>query len=83
MQFFAFHLMPYRHLDFDAASQYESYWIDFPNTFYDTDKGALLYREYIEQLVDAGHRGFDGICVNEHHQNAYGMMPAPNLIASS
>ncbi len=74
--------MPYRHLDFDAVAQYESYWIDFPNTFYDTSKGALLYREYIEQLVDAGERGFDGICVNEHHQTAYGMMPAPNLIAS-
>ena len=82
MRFFAFHLMPYRHLDFDAVAQYESYWIDFPNTFYDTSKGALLYREYIEQLVDAGERGFDGICVNEHHQTAYGMMPAPNLIAS-
>ncbi len=27
--------------------------------------------------------GFDGIGVNEHHQNAYGLMPAPNLIASA
>jgi alkanesulfonate monooxygenase SsuD/methylene tetrahydromethanopterin reductase-like flavin-dependent oxidoreductase (luciferase family) len=26
--------------------------------------------------------GFDGVCVNEHHQNAYGIMPSPNLIAS-
>ena len=25
--------------------------------------------------------GFDGICVNEHHQNAYGLMPSPNLMA--
>jgi alkanesulfonate monooxygenase SsuD/methylene tetrahydromethanopterin reductase-like flavin-dependent oxidoreductase (luciferase family) len=27
--------------------------------------------------------GFDGICVNEHHQNAYGMMPSPNLMAAA
>ena len=24
----------------------------------------------------------DGICVNEHHQNAYGFMPTPNLMGS-
>ena len=27
--------------------------------------------------------GFDGICVNEHHNNAYGIMPAPNVIAGA
>ena len=26
---------------------------------------------------------FDGIGVNEHHQNGYGLMPSPNLIAAS
>ena len=24
--------------------------------------------------------GFDGVCTNEHHQNAYGYMPSPNLM---
>ena len=27
--------------------------------------------------------GFDGICVNEHHQNAYGMMPIPSVMAGA
>src|SRR6266436_5638961 len=27
--------------------------------------------------------GYDAICVNEHHSNGYGLMPSPNLIASS
>ena len=27
--------------------------------------------------------GFDAICLNEHHSNGYGLMPSPNLIASS
>ena len=40
------------------------------------------YDAYIEQLVYAEECGFDGICVNEHHNNGYGLMPSPNLIAS-
>ena len=27
--------------------------------------------------------GFDGLCVNEHHQNAYGPMPSPVVPASA
>src|SRR5260370_4442129 len=27
--------------------------------------------------------GIDGVCVNEHHANAYGMMPSPNLMAAA
>src|SRR5213079_924674 len=27
--------------------------------------------------------GFDGICVNEHHQNGYGLMPSPNLMGAA
>ena len=33
-------------------------------------------------MIYAEELGFDGVCVNEHHQTAYGLMPAPNLIAS-
>jgi alkanesulfonate monooxygenase SsuD/methylene tetrahydromethanopterin reductase-like flavin-dependent oxidoreductase (luciferase family) len=82
MKFFAFHLMPYRHLDMAAADKYRSYWSVLPNRFYDSEKGAALYGEYIDQLVLAAELGFDGVCVNEHHQSAYGLMPAPNLIAA-
>lgn len=82
MKFFAFHLMPYRHLDLQAADKYPSYWVVLPNKFYDPKKGAPLYQEYLDQLVYCAKVGFDGICVNEHHQTAYGMMPAPNLLAS-
>ena len=27
--------------------------------------------------------GFDGLGVNEHHQNAYGLMPSPNIMAAA
>ena len=83
MQFHAFHLMPYRHLDLAEADKHRSYWVNLPNTLWDSSKGPALYAEYIGQLAYAAECGFDGVCVNEHHQTAYGLMPAPNLIASA
>ncbi|HWK38926.1 MAG TPA: LLM class flavin-dependent oxidoreductase [Hyphomicrobium sp.] len=82
MEVYAFNLMPYRHLDFEAARQHRALWTVLPNTLYDPERGADLYQEYIDQMVYAASLGFDGVCVNEHHQTAYGLMPAPNLIAS-
>ena len=83
MKFTCFHLMPYRPLDRDAAKNYRSAWVVLPNSFYDPVKGADEYESYIDQLVYAEALGFDAVAVNEHHQTAYGGMPAPNLIASA
>jgi alkanesulfonate monooxygenase SsuD/methylene tetrahydromethanopterin reductase-like flavin-dependent oxidoreductase (luciferase family) len=83
MKFASFHLMPYRPLDFEEASKHRSAWVVLPNSLYDPVKGADEYEAYINFLVDCEALGFDAISVNEHHQNAYGLMPAPNLIASA
>jgi alkanesulfonate monooxygenase SsuD/methylene tetrahydromethanopterin reductase-like flavin-dependent oxidoreductase (luciferase family) len=83
MKFTCFHLMPYRPLDLKAAAEYRSAWVVLPNSFYDPKKGAAEYDSYLDQLSYAEKLGFDVIGVNEHHQTAYGMMPAPNLIASA
>jgi alkanesulfonate monooxygenase SsuD/methylene tetrahydromethanopterin reductase-like flavin-dependent oxidoreductase (luciferase family) len=83
MKFTCFHLMPYRPLDLKAASDYRAAWVVLPNSFYDPKKGAAEYESYLDQLTYAEKLGFDVIGVNEHHQTAYGMMPAPNLIASA
>src|SRR2546425_10560024 len=79
MRFFSFHLMPYPDLppDYDGPA-----WVTCPNSFYDPALGHKLYNRYIDELMLAEELGFDGVCVNEHHQNAYGNMPSPNLIAS-
>ena len=37
----------------------------------------------MDLLEYAATLGFDGIGVNEHHQNGYGLMPSPNLIAAT
>jgi len=83
MKFSWFHLMPWRWLPQDFRQRYHSVWVDVPNALYDPVKGADEYQSYVDQLVYAEKLGFDVIAVNEHHQTAYGMMPAPNLIAAN
>jgi len=82
MKVFFFHLMPWPYLPDDFEKRYNSAWIWCPNSLYDPVKGRDLYNSYIDTLAYAEELGFDGVCVNEHHQNAYGLMPSPNLIAA-
>jgi alkanesulfonate monooxygenase SsuD/methylene tetrahydromethanopterin reductase-like flavin-dependent oxidoreductase (luciferase family) len=79
MKFFFFHLMPWPHLPADYEG---SAWITCPNSLYDPERGHQLYNRYLDELIAAERLGFDGVVVNEHHSNAYGNMPSPNLIAS-
>jgi alkanesulfonate monooxygenase SsuD/methylene tetrahydromethanopterin reductase-like flavin-dependent oxidoreductase (luciferase family) len=83
MRFTSFHLMPYRPLDAETAMKYRASWVVLPNSMYDPVKGANEYEAYIDHLASSEALGFDVIAVNEHHQTAYGLMPAPNLIASA
>jgi len=83
LNFHWFHLMPYRYLPDDFPERYRSVWVDIPSDLYDPVKGHHLYNDYLDELEYADNAGFDGICVNEHHQNGYGLMPSPNLMAAA
>jgi alkanesulfonate monooxygenase SsuD/methylene tetrahydromethanopterin reductase-like flavin-dependent oxidoreductase (luciferase family) len=83
MKFFNFHLMPYRHADLDAIDKHGTSWVTFSNSHYDPQQGAELYHEYLDQMEYADRLGFDGVCLNEHHQTAYGMMPIPGVLAGA
>jgi alkanesulfonate monooxygenase SsuD/methylene tetrahydromethanopterin reductase-like flavin-dependent oxidoreductase (luciferase family) len=83
MQYYFFHLMSWPYLPADFEQQHDSAWVWVPNSLYDPVKGHDLYRDYIDTLAYADELGFDGVCVNEHHQTAYGLMPSPNLIAAA
>jgi alkanesulfonate monooxygenase SsuD/methylene tetrahydromethanopterin reductase-like flavin-dependent oxidoreductase (luciferase family) len=76
------HFMPYTYLP-ENQKDYHSLWVDFPNKFYNPDHGLELYTRYIAELVLADKLGFDAVVVNEHHNTAYSMMAAPNLIAAA
>ena len=77
-----FHLMPYQGLPSDFETRFRSAWVDLPNENFDPEICQQYYDDYLEELEFADQMGFDGVCVNEHHNNAYGLMPSPNLIAS-
>ena len=83
MKFFFFHLMPYGALDLDYDKKYEAAYLTLPNSYYDPRKGHEFYHRYLDELVMADGLGYDGVCVNEHHQTAYGMMPSPNVLAGA
>ena len=80
LKFYFFHLMPYGFVP--RSSEFDSSWVTLSNRHYDPTRGHQLYNEYIDLLVAAEKYGYDGAIVNEHHANAYGTMPSPNLIAA-
>src|SRR5690242_13102224 len=82
MRFTWFNLMPWPYLPDDFREKNRSVWVDIDAKLFDPVKGHELYNTYMDLLEYAGALGFDGIGVNEHHQNGYGLMPSPNLIAA-
>ena len=82
MKFTWFNLMPWPSLPDNFREEHHSVWVDIPNKLYDPNKGHFVYHEYMDQLEYADSLGYDGIGVNEHHQNGYGLMPSPNIIAA-
>jgi alkanesulfonate monooxygenase SsuD/methylene tetrahydromethanopterin reductase-like flavin-dependent oxidoreductase (luciferase family) len=83
VKFTWFNLMPWPYLPDDFRQKHRSVWVDIDSKLFDPEKSHALYNTYMDLLEYAGTLGFDGIGVNEHHQNAYGLMPSPNLIAAS
>jgi alkanesulfonate monooxygenase SsuD/methylene tetrahydromethanopterin reductase-like flavin-dependent oxidoreductase (luciferase family) len=82
-EFYSWHFMPWPYLPEDFDERYETGWVTVPNSLFDREKARGLYQEYIEEMVYAEGLGFDGLVLNEHHQNIYGLMPSPNLIAAA
>jgi alkanesulfonate monooxygenase SsuD/methylene tetrahydromethanopterin reductase-like flavin-dependent oxidoreductase (luciferase family) len=83
MKLLWFHLMPYTELPDDFRQTHPSVWVDIDPALFDPARGHRMYNEFMDELEHAAALGFDAVCVNEHHQNGYGLMPSPNLIASA
>ena len=83
MKILWFHLMPYTELPDSFKEDHPSVWVDIDSRLFEPEKAHAMYNDFMDELEFAAEIGFDGVCVNEHHQNAYGLMPSPNLIASS
>ena len=83
VKFNFFHLMPYPTLPEDFDERFATPSLTYPNGQFDPQVGVEVYNRYLDELEYADELGYDGICVNEHHQSAYGMMPAPNIMAAA
>lgn len=83
MKFTWFNLMPWQDLPDDFREKHRSVWVDIDSRLFDPQRANHLYNEYMDLLEYSSTLGFDGIGVNEHHQNGYGIMPSPNIIAAS
>ena len=83
MKFMWFHLMPYTELPDDFRDNHPSVWVDIHSSLFNPERAHHMYNDFMDELEYAADMGFDAICVNEHHSNGYGLMPSPNLIAST
>ena len=82
VKFVWFNLMPWPDLPDTFREDSRSVWVDISQSYFDPKRANGIYHTYMDQLEFAESCGFDGIGVNEHHQNGYGIMPSPNLIAA-
>jgi len=83
VRLYCWHFMAYPHLPADFDEAHDTGWVTVPNRLWDAQKSRGLYQQYIDQLAYAAELGLDGMVLNEHHQNIYGLMPSPNLIAAA
>lgn len=83
MKFLWFHLMPYMGLPEDFTEKYRSVWVDIDRGLFDPVEAHRMYNDFLDEMEFAAEVGFDAVCVNEHHANAYGMMPSPNIMAAT
>ena len=82
MKFTWFNLMPWPYLPDDFREKHRSVWVDIDQRVFDPARSHEVYNTYMDLLEYADTLGFDGVGVNEHHQNGYGIMPSPNIIAA-
>jgi hypothetical protein len=57
--------------------------VDIHSSLFDPKRAHLMYNDFMDEIEYAAACRFNAVCVNEHHSNGYGLMPSPDLIASS
>jgi alkanesulfonate monooxygenase SsuD/methylene tetrahydromethanopterin reductase-like flavin-dependent oxidoreductase (luciferase family) len=63
-------------------SDIRSTWVVPPVELFDAKKGHALYQRHLRTIRLADQLGFDGICINEHHNTVYSMTPATSLMGA-
>jgi len=79
---FFFTEMGYTAYSQDVAQKYGYTNLMFPNENFSPEKASELYSMYFEELQYCSEAGFDGVMINEHHNNPLSLMPSINVIGS-
>jgi alkanesulfonate monooxygenase SsuD/methylene tetrahydromethanopterin reductase-like flavin-dependent oxidoreductase (luciferase family) len=79
---FFFTEMGYSAYSQEVAAKHGFTNLMFPNENYDPQKASELYSMYFDELQYCTETGFDGVMINEHHNNPLSMMPSVNVIGS-
>ena len=79
---FFFTEMGYTSYSQDAAASYGYTSLMFPNDNFDPKRAHELYDTYFEEFQYCTEAGFDGVMINEHHNNPLNMMPSVNVIGA-
>ena len=83
MKFHWFAEVTYPALPPDFVETQPTAWVTIPPHLHDPLTMGRTYRMFLDLLEHADAEGFDGLAVNEHHQNAGAVTPSPNLLAAS
>jgi alkanesulfonate monooxygenase SsuD/methylene tetrahydromethanopterin reductase-like flavin-dependent oxidoreductase (luciferase family) len=82
IKFYFFHHHHYIDIPPNEA-EYSATWVVPPNRLFDPEKGHELYKRHLRHVRLAEELGFDGICINEHHNTVYSMTPAVSVMAAA
>ena len=67
----------------EEAEKLQCATLMFPNRFFDPVEGARLYEERLQEFVYAEEVGFDGVLINEHHNQPSCMSARATVTASA
>ena len=74
----------HRELAPDFNERFHSNWVDPPwHQVASAEQYCRFYQSALEEHVYAARRGFDGVALNEHHQNSFGGLPNPNVFGGA
>jgi hypothetical protein len=83
VEFSGVNIMPGPDPPDDFREEQRSVRVGIPNLLLDPQQTNLVCHEYMDQPRIRGRRGIRRHRSREHHPNAYGLMPSPNIIAPS
>lgn len=82
MRFINFQQIGVSNLPANFREHYESVWVNMSPELYDPKVAHDGLNSAINSLLAASKVGFDGVGVNEHHNNAYAMTPSAGIMAA-